>query len=105
MRVFHLTEPRIWQHAQSTGEFTGSTRGASLADVGFVHCSFADQVEKVATFLYGDWSGELVLLEIDTHRVPAATKVENLDGGDELFPHVYGPIPVEAVVAVQPYPS
>ena len=103
MIVFHFTEEEQWQQAQQAGAYTGSTRGATLAEVGFVHCSFAEQVERVAHYLYdADFAGRLVVLEIDTDRLDAEVKVENLDGGVELFPHIYGAIPVGAVVAVRP---
>ena len=101
MRVFHVTEIQRWQDAQQLGIYTGSTRGASLDEVGFVHCSFAEQIDAVRGFLYGaDFVGDLVVLEIDTDQLDAEVRVENLDGGDELFPHIYGPVPLDAVVAV-----
>ncbi len=43
-----------------------------------------------------------MLLHIDANKVEATIRDENLDGGDELFPHIYGPLPVEAVVSVEP---
>ena len=43
----------------------------------------------------------LVLLELDLGRVPAEVRWENLEGGREPFPHVYGPVPVSAVISVQ----
>ena len=102
MRIFHVTELDRWQDAQRAGSYAGSTRGATLAEVGFVHCSFAEQVERVTDFLYGaDFADELVVLEIETDRLEAEVRVENLDGGDELFPHIYGPVPVDAVVDVR----
>jgi len=102
VRIFHITERELWQDAKNAGVYTGPTRGASLAEVGFVHCSFAEQVEKVMAFLYGDdFAGDLVVLEIDADRLEAEVRVENLDSGDELFPHIYGPIPVDAVVDVR----
>jgi uncharacterized protein (DUF952 family) len=52
--------------------------------------------------VYGaDFTDELVVLEIDTDRIDADVRVENLDGGEELFPHIYGAVPVAAVVAVR----
>ena len=102
MKIFHVTEIEEWQQAQQAGAYTGSTRGATLAEVGFVHCSFAEQIDRVTNFLYGDgFNGSIVVLEIDTDLLEAEVKVENLDSGDELFPHIYGPIPVDAVVAVR----
>lgn len=43
----------------------------------------------------------LVLLEIDLARCPAEVRWENLEGGSELFPHLYGPVPAAAVISVQ----
>lgn len=43
----------------------------------------------------------LMLLEIDLDRVPAEVRWENLEGGSELFPHLYGPLPAAAVISVQ----
>ena len=43
----------------------------------------------------------LVLLEIDLARVPGEVRWENLEGGSELFPHLYGPLPASAVISVQ----
>jgi uncharacterized protein (DUF952 family) len=44
----------------------------------------------------------LILLHIDPTRLDAKVVYENLEGGEQLFPHVYGPIPVPAVVGVTP---
>lgn len=99
--IFHITEPRLWEQALAAGSYTGSTRGAELRDVGYIHCSFEHQVEAVANFLYGDWDEDLLLLQADPEDIPAEVRVENLDGGTEGFPHVYGPLPTSAVKAVQ----
>lgn len=100
--LLHLADPEDWAEARRAGSYDRSTRGASLGEVGFVHCSYAEQVERVAANVYGDWDGELVVLRIDPDELGVEVVEENLEGGDELFPHVYGPIPVEAVTAVEP---
>ena len=74
-----------------------STRGVTLADEGFIHCSRRDQVEATANRFYGDVA-ELVLLTIDEAALDAPVVVEDLYATGETFPHVYGPIPVSAVV-------
>jgi uncharacterized protein (DUF952 family) len=100
--VFHVTERQRWQEARRAGSYDGSTRDATLAEVGFIHCSFAQQVERVTDYLYdAEFTHELVVLEIDTDRLDAEVRVENLDGGEELFPHIYGAVPLDAVVAVR----
>jgi uncharacterized protein (DUF952 family) len=93
--LWHLAEGWGWAEAVRTGWYERSTRGQSLAGVGFVHCSYPDQLADVAAALYAD-AGDLVLLRIDPAEVPAEIRVE---GG---FPHVYGPIPVAAVTAAEP---
>jgi uncharacterized protein (DUF952 family) len=100
-RIFHITEPSLWERAVADGVYTGSTRDATLADVGYVHCSFRHQVEPVANYVYADFDGPLVLLEVDTEGVGAEMRVENLDGGTEGFPHIYGALPTAAVTAVR----
>jgi uncharacterized protein (DUF952 family) len=100
MRIFHIADPQLWQQALLSGSYEQSTRDASLADVGYVHCSFAHQVETVLGFIYADWPGDLVLLDIDTEQVASAVQVENLEGGTDPFPHIYGPIACDAVSRV-----
>ena len=100
--LLHLADPAEWAEARQAGSYDRSTRGASLGEVGYVHCSYAHQVETVAAAVYADWTGELVVLRIDPSLLGVEVVEENLEGGDELFPHVYAPIPVEAVIAVEP---
>lgn len=98
--IFHITEPSLWELALADGSYERSTRDAALAQVGFIHCSFRHQVETVANYVYDDWPGSLLLLELDPDRISAEIRLENLDGGSEDFPHVYGPLPTTAVRAV-----
>jgi uncharacterized protein (DUF952 family) len=98
--IFHMAEPVPWEQARAEGWYAQSTRGATLADVGFIHCSFRHQVETVANHIYGDWDGPLLLLEVNPDEVPAEIRIESLDGGPEAFPHIYGPLPTTAVTAV-----
>jgi uncharacterized protein (DUF952 family) len=100
--LFHITTRDEWDAAVATGSYTGSTRGRSLAEVGFIHCSFAAQTADVAAAIYRDCTDALVLLEIDPAGVDAEIKVEPVDGTDQSFPHIYGPLPVSAVLEVQP---
>ena len=93
--LWHLAEAPDWVAAGRTGAYDRSPRGLRLAEVGFVHCSYPDQLAGVAAAFYAD-AADLVLLRIDPASVPAEIRVE--DG----FPHVYGPIPVAAVTAAEP---
>lgn len=104
--LLHLAERRYWDEARSTGVYRRSTRGASLDDVGFVHASTGSQMAAVADAVYADMAAEdLVLLLVDETvlaRRSVPVRWESPDGGQERFPHLYGPIPASAVVAALP---
>lgn len=94
--LFHLADAAEWQAAvDAGGPYERSMPGVALADVGFLHCSFADQVEPTRQRWYAD-RDDLVLLTIDPELLAAEVRVE--DG----FPHVYGPLDLAAVVATSP---
>lgn len=88
--------------AQRAGEYRVSTFGRSLDEVGYIHCSFAGQVTAVAERIFRGEAG-LVLLVIDPGRLVAPLRHENLEGAQELFPHIYGPLNTDAVVGVEDF--
>lgn len=95
--LHHLALPDDWAAAFAVGEYTMSTRGVTLEDEGFIHCSTRAQVEDTANRFYGDLD-QLVLLTIDAQLVPAEIRWEPPAAGvDELFPHIYGALPIAAV--------
>lgn len=96
--IFHITSREAWDRACGRGRY----EAPSLATSGFIHCSKADQVVRVANRIFLGMQG-LVLLHIDVEGLSAPVVYENLDGGSELFPHVYGPIELAAVRAVTPF--
>jgi uncharacterized protein (DUF952 family) len=100
--ILHISTEAEWTAARRAGEVRTSTRHRSLEEEGFIHCSSDDQVLDVANAFYADVDEPLVVLRIAVDRLPAPVRWENVDGGAESFPHVYGPVPVEAVVSVSP---
>ena len=96
--IYHLTTLTAWQTAQAQGSSTAD----SLSSQGFIHCSQAAQVARSANKFFHGQSG-LVLLSIAEERVTAPLKNENLEGGADLFPHIYGPLNLDAVVKVEPF--
>lgn len=95
--IFHLALPEDWAAAFAAGEYTTSTRGRSLDEIGFIHCSTSNQIEDTANRFYGDLT-QLVLLTIDARLVPSPIVFEPPNPGtDVLFPHLYGPLPIAAV--------
>jgi uncharacterized protein (DUF952 family) len=104
--LLHIAERTHWESARSTGvAYTMSTLGRTLDEEGFIHCSSdIAQVEGVLGRFYGDVPrDDLLLLVIDVSRLDAPVRYE--PAGDELFPHVYGPIPVGAVIDVRSLPE
>ncbi|MFK8023367.1 MAG: DUF952 domain-containing protein [Ilumatobacter sp.] len=96
--LFHAAMPDDWAAAFVTGEYTMSTRGLTLADVGFIHLSTLEQVEGTANRFYADVD-QLVLLTVAPRKVPSEIKWEPpAPDADTLFPHIYGPLPIAAVV-------
>lgn len=94
--IYHLALREPWEAAVARHEpYRRSTVDASLDEEGFIHCSFHDQVQAVADRFYGGRT-DVVLLTIDPSRLGVEVKVEN------GYPHIYGPLPIEAVVSVEP---
>ncbi|MGC4957709.1 DUF952 domain-containing protein [Actinomadura citrea] len=104
--LLHIAERTHWESAQSTGvAYTMSTLGRTLDEEGFIHCSSdIAQVEGVLGRFYGDVPrDDLVLLVIDVARLDVPVRYE--PAGDELFPHVYGSLPVDAIIDVRSLPE
>lgn len=94
--IYHLALRHAWEAAIESGEpYRRSTIDRSLDEEGFIHCSHRDQVQGVADRFYRGRT-DVVLLTIDTSKVQAEIRVEN------LFPHIYGPLPIEAVIGGEP---
>jgi uncharacterized protein (DUF952 family)/lysophospholipase L1-like esterase len=92
--LFHIVAPGEWAQAVAAGEH----RPESLARENFVHFSFAHQVAATANLRLRD-EPELLVIEVDATAVPSDVVVEDSYGSGTEFPHVYGPVPVSAVVA------
>lgn len=103
--IYHLALEPEWREACLERSYRRSTRGLGLEQAGFVHASHAHQVAGTFRRFYAD-AGKVLLLTIDPRRLTAAgieVREEAPPGGDELFPHIHGPIPLEAVLAAEPY--
>lgn len=98
MTILHFCPSDVWSAAQRQGEYRGDT----LASEGFIHCSTADQVHLPANALVRGRT-DIVLLEIEPERLTAPVRWEPGDPSSMRFPHVYGPIPLDAVVAVRDF--
>ncbi len=96
--IYHISHPAEWTAAQAQGSYTAD----SLSSEGFIHCSTPSQIVDTANKYYLGQRG-LLLLAIAPARVTAEIRFENLVGGSELYPHIYGPLNLDAVTAVLPF--
>ncbi len=97
--IYKICPRDLWQEAEVAGEFAGAP--VDHAD-GFIHFSTADQAaETAAKHFVGQH--DLLLVAIDSEALGTALRYEPSRGG-ALFPHLYGPLPLEAVLWVEPLP-
>lgn len=105
MKIYHLVGVNSWKPGESY-------RAESLSREGFIHFSRLDQVLGVANAFYAGQRG-LLLLEVDVERLTAELRWEApvhpsvpASGAlppESLFPHLYGPLNPEAVLAAHPF--
>ncbi|MEU8224808.1 DUF952 domain-containing protein [Kribbella sp. NPDC048915] len=102
--IVHIAFVEHWEAAVRAGCYRWSTRGKSLDDgATFIHASRPEQVAMVANFAYDDVTEPLCLLVIDTTQLVSALCDEDLDGTGLSFPHIYGPLNLDAVADVRRY--
>lgn len=100
--IYHIATRADWERALRDGEYTTSTIGRTLAEEGFIHASRAGQLAGVANAFYRNVPEALLLLVIDPERVRAGIRYEDVPGADGPFPHIYGPLNTDAVLAARP---
>jgi len=100
--ICHITTQGAWNSAQDNGVF----RSPEFDDIGFIHCSTPEQVLFVANSLFAGRTG-LVMLLVDPAKLTSPVRWEpahNATGRllpvtrEGFFPHVYGPINLDAVI-------
>lgn len=97
--IYKISPREPWREAERRGTFDGAP--VDLAD-GYIHFSAAHQVQGTAARHFRGQK-DLVLAAIDAESLGPALKWETSRGG-ELFPHLYGPLPMAAVVSVVDMP-
>ncbi|WP_224095433.1 DUF952 domain-containing protein [Nostoc sp. MS1] len=91
--ILHITKRQQWEQAKNIGIY----RAESLETEGFIHCSNATQITKVANRFFQNQT-EVILLFIDSDKVKSEIRYEMADG--ELFPHIYGELNLDSVYQV-----
>ncbi|NBD36536.1 MAG: DUF952 domain-containing protein [Chloroflexi bacterium] len=98
--IYHITPRAVWEATQGAGVY----RTESLESEGFIHCSRRDQVVAVADANFHGQTG-LALLAIDEARVAPEIRYEDCYDTGQAFPHIYGPLELNAVTQVFDFPS
>jgi uncharacterized protein (DUF952 family) len=97
--IYKISPAPLWRAAEQAGVFTGAP--VDLAD-GFIHFSTAQQVAETAAKHFAG-QRDLLLIAVDTAKLGDNLKWEPSRGG-ALFPHLYAPLMLTAVIAVVPLP-
>lgn len=102
-----MSEEARVHHIALAPDIAGFERGrayrcASLDTEGFIHCCTAQQLPGVVERYYTG-QNDLYLLTIAAEALDVPMVMENTVGGEELFPHVYGPIPARSIIDCQPF--
>ena len=98
-KIYHITSLAEWEKAQIKGEYEPQ----GFAQEKFIHCSYCHQLLTVAHRFYKGQNG-LVILAIESSKINSSLVEENLEGGVELYPHLYGLLPTDAVAKVVAFP-
>lgn len=95
--IYHIATIHDWELARQTGEYTHP----SLKEEGFIHCSQEQQVAGVLERYFAGKTG-LLKLVIDTEKLNSKLIHDWSGGSQDTFPHIYGPINLDAVIDVIP---
>ena len=98
--IYHITHLPEWEAAIRLGTYTTP----SLVSQGFIHCSYVHQLERVANHYYPGQI-DLVILVIDPQKLTSSLMIEKAVDVDDNFPHIYGPLNLDAVIKIVDFPS
>jgi uncharacterized protein (DUF952 family) len=99
MLIYHIIPEADWRKALELGSY----QPESLEAEGFIHLSKQEQVTNTAQRYYAGRS-DLMLLQVETEKAVGEVKFENTTGGEELFPHLYSLLNLDAVINVFEFP-
>ncbi len=97
--IYHITSLAEWNIAQARGEY----QPQGFVQDKFIHCSYLHQLLTVAHRFFRGQNG-LVILVIESSKINSSLVEENLEGGTELFPHLYSLLPTTAVKGALAFP-
>ncbi len=97
--IYKIVTMAQWRQAEERGRFTGAP--VDLAD-GYIHFSTAEQLRETAAKHFAG-QGDLLLVSVQAQSLGADLRYESSRGG-QLFPHLYGDLPLSAVLTSEPLP-
>ena len=95
MIIYHIVTPEVWEKYKDKNEYEAE----SLATEKFIHCSYQNQLDGVLERYYKN-QRKVLILHINPHLLAAKLIAEPSTGG-EVYPHIYGAINRQAIVAVE----
>ena len=95
MKIYHIVLPEVWEKFKDEKFYEAD----SLASEGFIHCSFADQLEAVLQRYYKG-AEQVLILTIDTEKLTSKL-VKEPSTNNEIYPHIYGQINLDSVISQQ----
>lgn len=91
--LYHITSKEQWLQTKE------AYLPQAFSEEGFIHCSYLQQIVGSANKFFQE-KKNLVILQIERQKLECKVVDENLEGGEILFPHVYGSLPINVVVKV-----
>ncbi len=95
MKIYHIVTPEVWEKFKDETEYEAE----SLQTEGFIHCSFAEQLDAVLNRYYKD-AEKVLILEIETEKLTSKL-VNEPSTNNEIYPHIYGKINKEAIIGIK----
>ena len=95
MKIYHIVTPEVWEKFKDKDFYEAE----SLQTEGFIHCSFAEQLEGVLKRYYKD-AEKVLILEIEPEKLTSKL-VNEPSTNNEIYPHIYGKINRDAIVDIE----
>lgn len=95
MYIYHIVLPEVWEDFKEQDFYEAD----SLQAEGFIHCSYAEQLDSVIDRYYKT-AGRILVLNLDTKKLKSEL-VEEPSTNSEIYPHLYGRLNLDAVVSIE----
>ena len=95
MLIYHIVTPEVWENFKDKDSYEAE----SLTTEGFIHCSFAEQLDGVLQRYYKD-AEKVLILTIDTEKLTSEL-INEPSTNNEIYPHIYGEINKSAIIDIE----